>query len=118
MRHGHLAGEHPAGPRAAGLRWVLALAFAAVIAGVGAVEGPLMWMLTIPLVVVTVAVGVLYQRTLEWEAGDPRPGYLGFFLLIPSVGAISVRGTEAVIFASPLLALAGGVLAWGGIAVV
>lgn len=94
---------------------MLALAFAVVIAVVGAVAGPLMWMLTIFLVVVTVAVGVLYQRTLEWEAGDPRPGYLGFFLLVPSLGAILVRGTEAAAFASLLLAVAGGVLAWWGL---
>lgn len=87
-----VAGVKRSRSSAEGLRTVLALAFAAVIAVVGVFETPLMWGLVIPLAIVAVATAFYYQRAIDWEGGDSRPMYLGMFLVLPSVGAIWSEG--------------------------
>lgn len=110
-----VAGVKRSRSSAEGLRTVLALAFAAVIAVVGVFETPLMWGLVIPLAIVAVATAFYYQRAIDWEGGDSRPMYLGMFLVLPSVGAILVRGAESAALIAPLLSVAGGILAWIGL---
>lgn len=93
---------------------ILGLIAAAVIAVVGMMESFCAWIIGIPLIVLAIFMGRMYDKELpdSQKHNSNKGTWVGIVGAIVSVGALLLRGTELAAYATPLLSVITGIAVW------
>lgn len=93
---------------------ILGLIVATIIAVVGIMEAFYSWIIGIPLIILAIVIGRMYDRRLsDSQKHNSNKGIrVGIVGTIVSVGALLLRGSEFTAYVTPLLSIITGVAVW------